>query len=152
MDINGGLNWKSPELFFVLRNQIRIEIFSIVSIKSWYCKSSRWWSSGKNLRSRGLLSLWSQVRALWLLIWWSLEVYMVVNFRTHGISRGVRKLTRTPTLKKKRSWYYVWESYLRFAQINFHRSNSSIVSSLYYTKLTRNHMVEVNRDPKKIGF
>jgi hypothetical protein len=84
MDINGGLNWKSPELFLLLRNQIRIKIFSIVSIKSWFC---------------------------------------------------------------------VWESYLRYAQINFRRSNSSIVSSLYYTKLTRNHhMVEVNRDPKKIGF
>jgi hypothetical protein len=31
-------------------------------------KPSRWWSSGKNLGPRGLLSLWSQVRALWLLI------------------------------------------------------------------------------------
>jgi hypothetical protein len=26
---------------------------------------------------------------------------MVVNFRTHGISRGARKLARTPTLIKK---------------------------------------------------
>jgi hypothetical protein len=27
---------------------------------------------------------------------------MVVNFRAHGISRGARKLARTPTLKKKK--------------------------------------------------
>jgi len=102
MDINGGLNWKSPELFFVLRNQIRIKIFSIVSIKSWYCESSRWWSSGKNLGSRGLLPLWPRVRALWLLIWWPLEVYMVVNFKARGINRGARKLARTLSLKKKK--------------------------------------------------
>jgi hypothetical protein len=61
-------------------------------------KPSRWWSSGKSLVSRDLLSLWSQVRALWLLIWWPLEAYMVVNFRTRGISRGARKLAWTPTL------------------------------------------------------
>ena len=27
-----------------------------------------------------------------------LEAYMVVNFRVHGISRGARKLARTPIL------------------------------------------------------
>jgi hypothetical protein len=43
-------------------------------------------------------SLWSQVRALWLLIWWPLEAYIVVNFRACGISRGAPKLARTPTL------------------------------------------------------
>jgi hypothetical protein len=59
---------------------------------------SRWWLSGKSLGSRGLLPLWFQVRALWLLIWWSLEAYMVVNFRARGISRGARKLARTSTL------------------------------------------------------
>ena len=59
---------------------------------------SRWWSSSKSLESRGLLPLWSQVRAMWLLIWWPLEAYMVVNFRARGISRGARKLARTPTL------------------------------------------------------
>ena len=37
-----------------------------------------------------------------LFIWWLLEVYMVVNFRTRGISRGARKLARTPTLIKKK--------------------------------------------------
>jgi hypothetical protein len=31
-------------------------------------KPSRWWLSGKSLGPRGLLPLWSQVRALWLLI------------------------------------------------------------------------------------
>jgi len=35
---------------------------------------------------------------MWLLIWWPLEAYMVVNFRTRGISRDARKLARTPTL------------------------------------------------------
>jgi hypothetical protein len=61
-------------------------------------KPSRWWSSGKNLGPRGLLPLWSQVRVMWLLILWPLEAYMVVNFRARGISRGARKLARTPTL------------------------------------------------------
>jgi hypothetical protein len=33
---------------------------------------------------------------------------MVVNFRARGISRGTRKLVRTPTLnKKKKTWYIV---------------------------------------------
>jgi hypothetical protein len=31
-------------------------------------KPSRWWLSGKSLGLRGSLLLWSQVRALWLLI------------------------------------------------------------------------------------
>jgi hypothetical protein len=31
-------------------------------------KPSRWWLSDKSLGSRGLLSLWSQVQAMWLLI------------------------------------------------------------------------------------
>jgi len=42
--------------------------------------------------------MWSQVRVLWLLIWWPLEAYMVINFRIREISRGARKLVRTPTL------------------------------------------------------
>ena len=37
----------------------------------------------------------------WLLIWWSLKAYMVVNFRTREISWGTHKLARTPTLIKK---------------------------------------------------
>jgi hypothetical protein len=57
-----------------------------------------WWFSGKCLRLRCLFSLWSQVQVLWLLIWWPLEAYMVVNFRARGISQGARKLVRTPTL------------------------------------------------------
>jgi hypothetical protein len=59
-----------------------------------YVPFSRW-SSSKNLKPKGLLPLWSQVRALWLLIWWSLKTYKVINFRARGISRGARKLTRT---------------------------------------------------------
>jgi len=67
-------------------------------------KPSRWWLSDKSLGPRGLLSLWSQVRAMWLLIWWSLEAYMVVNFRTRRISRGVHKLARTPISNKKKKF------------------------------------------------
>jgi hypothetical protein len=59
-------------------------------------------TSSKRLGPRGLFSLWSQVWALWLLIWWPLEAYMVVNFRARGISRGARKLARTPTLNLKK--------------------------------------------------
>jgi hypothetical protein len=67
---------------------------------------SRWCPSGKSLGPRGLLPLWSQVQALWLLIWWPLEAYMVVNLRARGISRGTRKLARTPMLNwKKKKWY-----------------------------------------------
>jgi hypothetical protein len=62
----------------------------------------RWWPSGKSLEPRGLLPLWSQVRALWLLIWWSLEAYMVINFRARRISWGARKLARTFTLNLKK--------------------------------------------------
>jgi hypothetical protein len=61
-------------------------------------KSSRWWSSDKNLESRDLLSLWSQVQTLWLLIWWPLEAYMVVNFKTCRISGDAYKLARKTTL------------------------------------------------------
>jgi hypothetical protein len=66
---------------------------------------SRWCPSGKSLGPRGLLPLWSQVQALWLLIWWPLEAYMVVNLRARGISRGTRKLVRTPMLNWKKKWY-----------------------------------------------
>jgi hypothetical protein len=59
---------------------------------------NHWWSSGKGLGPRGLFPLWSQVQALWLLIWWPLEVYMVVNFRARRISWGACKLARTSTL------------------------------------------------------
>jgi hypothetical protein len=33
---------------------------------------------------------------------------MVVNFRARGISRGRRKLTRTPTLIKKKNQNFNW--------------------------------------------
>jgi hypothetical protein len=36
--------------------------------KNYTFKPFRWWPSGKSLGLRGLLPLWSQVRALWLLI------------------------------------------------------------------------------------
>jgi hypothetical protein len=94
---------KKPKfiLFFKTKHQKLLLMLwdpHIKTIKINYKELSRWWSSGKSLGPRGLLPLWSQVRALWLLIWWPLEAYMVVNFRARGISRGARKLARTPTL------------------------------------------------------
>jgi hypothetical protein len=74
---------------------------------SWHAPAKEsWWLtkilnteiSRKSLGSRNLFFLWSQVRVLWLLICWLLEAYMVINFRTRGISWGARKLARTPTL------------------------------------------------------
>ena len=50
-----------------------------------------------------LIFMWSQARAMWLLIWWSLEIYMVINLRAHEISWGTHKLTRTLTLIKKKN-------------------------------------------------
>jgi len=47
------------------------------------------------LGPRGLLSLWFQVRVMWLLIWWPLKAYMVINFRTRRISWVTCKLTQT---------------------------------------------------------
>ena len=105
----------------------------LIIIKMVPTKPSRWWPSGKNSGPRGLLSLWSQVRALWLLIWWPLEAYMVVNFRIRGISRGACKLARIPTLKKKKNlksycWYIIHcENYIWFFLILWrypHRFNS----------------------------
>jgi hypothetical protein len=98
------------EYIYIMIDWFRITILNYIVI--WICignpplstcknqksKPSKWCSSDKSLGPRGLLPLWSQVRAMWLLIWWPLEVYMVVNFRARGISRGTRKLTRTPTL------------------------------------------------------
>jgi hypothetical protein len=51
-------------------------------------------ASDKSLESRDLLFMW-------LLIWWSLEVYMIVNFRTREIIQDTHKLTQTPTLINK---------------------------------------------------
>jgi hypothetical protein len=75
---------------------------------SWHAPAKEYWwltkilntevISVKSLGSKNLFFLWSQVRVLWLLICWLLEAYMVINFRTRGISRGARKLARTPTL------------------------------------------------------
>jgi hypothetical protein len=39
---------------------------------------------------------------MWLLIRWSLEAYMIVNFRAREIIRDTRKLARTPTLNLKK--------------------------------------------------
>jgi hypothetical protein len=71
------------------------------------------------LGSRNLLNLWSQVRVLWLLIWWPLKTYMVVNFRACEISWGVHKLARTPTLKKNISWneLITWKRKLRLTNL-----------------------------------
>jgi len=70
--------------------------------QKYFIELSKWWFSSKNLRLKIFFYLWSQVRALWLLIWWPLKAYMIVNFKARGISRGTRKLARTPTLNKKK--------------------------------------------------
>ena len=41
-------------------------------------KKNSWWLSGKRLRLKSLLPLWSQVRTLWLLI------YMMTTGDLHG--------------------------------------------------------------------
>jgi len=64
--------------------------------------STRRAGPGFKTLTKRFVHLWSQVRALWLLIWYPLEAYMVVNFKVRGISWGARKLTRTPTLIKNK--------------------------------------------------
>jgi hypothetical protein len=71
-------------------------------VKSLIVTNNRCYSD-KSLWLKNLLFMWFQVRVIWLLVWWSLEAYMVVNFRTHEISQGMRKLARTPMLIKKRA-------------------------------------------------
>jgi len=44
----------------------------------------KWWYSDKSLGLRDLFFLWSQVRALWLLIWWSLEAWRLTWSLTSG--------------------------------------------------------------------
>jgi uncharacterized membrane protein len=93
---------------------------TIVLKKNKHQSSSRW-SNNRSLGLRGLLSLWSHVRALWLLVRWSLEAYIVVNFRAREISRGARKLARIVMLIKKTNkhpryilsiyWRNIWFHY-----------------------------------------
>jgi len=87
-------------LFYFSRNGIGEIIFVLKIINS--LKPSRWWSSDKNLELKSLLFLWFQVWNMWLLIWWPLEAYMVVNFRTRGINRDARKLVGTTILNLKK--------------------------------------------------
>jgi hypothetical protein len=59
-------NLKTPRnSILVCQNQLHA---SSKEINNGGTKPSRWWPSGKSLGPRGLLPLWSQVRALWLLI------------------------------------------------------------------------------------
>ena len=49
------------------------------------------------------IKLWKQITIIIIIIiWWSLEAFMVVNFRARGINRSARKLARTSTLIKKK--------------------------------------------------
>jgi len=70
----------------------------IQNLKMFWCEPFSRWSSDKSLGLKSLLLLWSQIQALWLLIWWLLETYIVVNFRACEISRDTRKLIQTLTL------------------------------------------------------
>jgi len=86
---------------------------------------SRWWFNGKSLKSRDLFFLWFQVQTMWLLISWSLEVYMIVNFRAREISRGTRKLARTPTLNLKKKKSIPWN-------LTFFISNTVLLFKLHW--------------------
>jgi hypothetical protein len=53
---------------------------------------------------------------------------MVVNFRARGISRGARKLARTPTIiKKKKEWLFDSEQHFCGALKN----KKSFISNLF---------------------
>jgi hypothetical protein len=53
---------------------------------------------------------------LYGLIWWSLNVYMVINFRAREISQYTHKLTRTSMLMKKNSSELL---FYNFTEINY---------------------------------
>jgi len=55
---------------------------------------------------------------------------MIVNFRTHGISRGMRKLTCTPILIQKKIEYL--GQMLISGLVEYFCSPSTAVSYLYY--------------------
>lgn len=52
---------------------------------------------------------------------------MIVNFRACGISRGACKLTRTPMLIKKRTYYY----HLMVSGSNFVVANMMVAEDLH---------------------
>jgi hypothetical protein len=79
-----------------------LSIINVMCKQKYFLKTIQVVPSGKNLGPRGLLPLWSQVRAMWLFIWWPLETYMVITFRAREISRATRKLARTPMLNSKK--------------------------------------------------
>jgi hypothetical protein len=66
---------------------------------------------------------------------------MVVNFRNRGISRGARKLTRTPMLKKKNnsdSWFFYkknWKKKLRKLQIILNHPYTFQLFCVHYSTL-----------------
>ena len=99
------LNWyisacyNACRLYVRTRNGIPVQLCGSTVVKS-LIVTNHGCSSDNSLWLR---NLWSQIQTIWLLVWWSLEVYMVVNFRTHKISQGMRKLARTPMLIKKRA-------------------------------------------------
>ena len=96
--------------------------------------------------SRGLFSLWSQVRALWLLIWWPLEAYMVVNFKARGISRGARKLAWHPRQTK----IYIYIYIIQYPTRAYHFLSSDLHAEMCFEDLiarsvncTQNAMLEL---------
>jgi len=104
-------------------------------------KPFRWWPSGKNLRPRGLLPLWSQVRALWLLIWWPLEAYMVVNFRARGINRECTQAGLDTHVKLK-IYIYIYKNIVAdsspLTAIILHPLEARLSISFCFTQNSRN--------------
>jgi hypothetical protein len=86
----------SNQYFFTVKINVN-QVFFFSCSKNSLTQLFSKWHKGKSLISRSLFFLWSQVRTLWLLIWWSLEVYMVINFRARKISLDTYKLTQTLT-------------------------------------------------------
>jgi hypothetical protein len=123
------------------------------NIKNLVAKLSRWWPSGKSLKPRGLLPLWSQVRPLWLFIWWLLKVYMVVTFRARGISRGARKLDPDTHIKlKKKNWLQNQKNnFPVFYRVPSHLNSRSKNSMVAINSLVSNFVLNL-REKKVIEY
>jgi hypothetical protein len=97
--ITRKIDWISPRVHLIL--SLRSQLYHQTDRKAgWYRFMNFVWCTfveilvspvvrsalcfgniSKNLGLKSLFFLWSQIRTLWLLIWWSLEAYMVINFR-----------------------------------------------------------------------
>jgi len=89
-----------------------------------------------------------QVRAMWVLIWWLLDVYLVINFRVCGISRDGCKLIQTSSLIKK-TYNKINKGHKRFILkpkwnevVELHGINNVSLSCIPYKFIVNNTCVE----------